>query len=138
MARTTRRNKRHLILDTLGDFSRFVNDVFYWPEIHAYRTKLWYIDLLGPLRGKFVCNAYMEAKFHGCTVKQVYDKRLAAQIGDTRSGLHGVPRWYRHEHGAHYNRRVEKHKLHTHQRRDEWDDHLPESRCRDTKYYWWY
>jgi hypothetical protein len=32
MSRTTRRNKRHLILDTLGDFPRFVNDIFGWPR----------------------------------------------------------------------------------------------------------
>lgn len=57
---------------------------------------------------------------------------------DTRSGLIGVPRWYRHTHGSWPVRRIENHKLFLHLRSGEWDDHMPESRFRQTKYYWWH
>lgn len=64
--------------------------------------------------------------------------RCPHDLRDHRSGLIGVPRWYRHEHGAWVIRRREKHKLHLHLKNESWEEHLPESRFRDTMYYWWY
>lgn len=59
-------------------------------------------------------------------------------LTDHRSGLYGVPRWYRHEHGAWLIRRREKKKLQQHMKEDTWENHQPDSRFRDSKYFWWY
>ena len=57
---------------------------------------------------------------------------------DHRSGLFGVPRWYRQLYGCDVVRREEKKKLHRCLRQDCWEDHLPDSRVRDSMFYWWY
>jgi len=137
MARTKRRTQKHLIAERFGNLSQFLQNEYYNAPIMTHRFRIWQIECIKD-KGYFVANGYQYAKYHGCMAIQVYQKKIAAFTGDTRSGLHGVPRWYRHEHGSHYNRRVEKQKLHLHRRRDEWEDHLPESRCRDAMYYWWY
>lgn len=57
---------------------------------------------------------------------------------DTKHFMGSVPRWYRQQHGAWPIRRLEKRKLFQHLRQGDWENHLPESRYRDSQYFWWY
>ena len=57
---------------------------------------------------------------------------------DHRSGLFGVPRWYRRKYGTEVVRKKEKQELHRCLVQGDWDDHLPDNRVRDSMYYWWY
>lgn len=66
-----------------------------------------------------------------------YRKALAlfhSDAGDVFLG--GVPRWYRLQTGAHRNRMRERQKLVRGIQCDEWDDHLPDARCRGMSWYW--
>lgn len=110
MSRTTRRNKKYLINAYLGTKSEFCDD----PWTQAYAAQ------------------------QGLTVLQHYQQRKARYTRDHRTGRFGVPRWYRHEHGAHAMRRLEKHRLHRALVTDSLDNHLPDQRMRNSAFYWWY
>lgn len=136
MSRTKRRTQKHLIAERFGNLSQFLQDNYYKAPIMSGRVKQWNMGFSWN-EGFFVANGYVTRKYHGCMAVQVYQKKVAAFTGDTRSGLHGVPRWYRNLHGARPIRRNERAKLHRHLREDCWESHLPDSRFRNSKYYWW-
>lgn len=107
MSRTTRRNKKHLI------------DSFVGTREEALRDPWW---------------RYGKSDL---SPEQVYERRVHWYTRDHRSGRWGVPNWYRREMGVFRTRRKEKLKIHQHLRDDSWDNHVPEGRTRDAKYYWW-
>lgn len=109
MSRTTRRNKQHLINSYVGTREESLRDPWH---------RLWNNEHLTP--------------------EQKYERHVHWYIRDHRSGKFGIPRWYRHEFGAGLKRRRERAAIHRHTRDDSWDLHLPESRYRDSMYYWWY
>ena len=71
------------------------------------------------------------------TFDQAYARLVACYTRDHHKGHYGVPRWFRRLHGSKQLRLNESIKLHRHQWDDSWDNHVPESRCRNAKWYWW-
>ncbi|QVD49233.1 hypothetical protein LUCX_163 [Xanthomonas phage vB_XciM_LucasX] len=110
MSRTTRRNNPYLLDRYIGTRAEFCNDSW---QIYKAEKK-------------------------GLTLEKAYQQRLHWFSRDHRSGRFGVPAWYRRLHGAHLIRRHEAAKLHKHLREDSWEVHQPDSRFRDSMYYWWY
>jgi hypothetical protein len=108
MSRTTRRNKQHLIDSYVGTRDECLRDPWW---------RGWYGQGVSP--------------------ELAYDRLVARYTRDHRSGRFGVPNWYRREHGVFRTRRKEKIAIHQHLRTDSWDNHLPENRSRDHRYYWW-
>lgn len=109
MSRTTRRNKKHLINSFVGTRDECLRDPW-----------------------------WRNGSYGSITPEQAYERRVHWYTRDHRSGRFGVPRWYRHEHGAHAMRRLENHRLRKHVREDTLEVHLPDSRMRNSAYYWWY
>lgn len=108
MARTTRRNKPHLISSYVGSFDEFLQDPW-----------------------------WLSKRYHGCTMEQAYAQYKARYTRDHRSGRYGVPHWFRRLHGSKDLRLCESHKLHCALRSENWESHLPDSRRRNAKWYWW-
>ena len=65
-----------------------------------------------------------------------YEQRLARYHSCSRRGRGGCPRWWRHLYGSYHVRNVERMSIIRHLQWDDWDNHLPDSRCRSTAYYW--
>lgn len=108
MARTTRRNKKHLIQRHCGTREENVKDP--WFVMWRYPT---------------------------LTFEQAYARTRARLHRDHRSGRFGVPNWFRRQHGVFKVRHKEKHAIHRHLRDDSWDNHLPDNRVRGAGWYWW-
>lgn len=79
-----------------------------------------------------------EAKRSGLTAEQAYAQRLAWFHGKSKPGAYSQPKWFRRKHGSHHSRRVEQLGLHHALRADQWDNHLPESRNRNTMFRNWF
>lgn len=108
MSRTTRRNKQPLIDSFVGTRDENLKDPW-WRN----RSR----DDLTP--------------------EEIYERRVHWFTRDHRSGMFGVPNWYRREHGVFRTRRRERLALHRHTRLDCWETHAPENRQRDSQYFWW-
>lgn len=108
MSRTLRRNKQYLIDQVVGSYEERTRDT-------------WWLNYLYP----------------GLTTDQAYERSVARFTRDHHSGHYGVPRWYRQLHGSHKVRRREKAHLHHCLKEDALDTHLPDSRCRDSFFYFW-
>lgn len=108
MSRTLRRNKKHLIDRWVGN--RETNRADPWWLMYRYPT---------------------------LTFDQAYERSRSRYTRDHSSGHFGVPRWFRRRHGAKVIRLREKSAIYIHLHDDSWDSHLPDSRCRNAKWFWW-
>lgn len=120
MSRTLRRIKKHQVLQFCGTFEEFVQWELRYPPISKYR------------KGSTEFDRHAQLDLH-----RKYVRKIVRYTRDHHSGHYGVPRWYRQMNGALPMRRRENGAIRRRIENNCWDDHLPESRCRSHRYYWW-